>query len=316
MSRFLFFFLVIPFLSAPAAAETVPSWPGPLVEVDWLKQNRQRVVVIDLRAEIPDKNGLDVDGHIPGAILLSGAELTMKREVNGVMIRAASLDGTALSALMSRLGIDRERGIVITTPGLRQTRIIRATRLYWTLKRYAHRRVALLNGGNARWSHLGQPLTQTITPAVAAGSDYQPGRPDDRIHADLESVRKRGDDVVLLDVREPNYYSGDTHNHHFTTPNGAGHIPGALNLPTSLMTDLSTGKKWFRDSETIREEAEMMDVDIERPAIVYCDIGNYGSLAWFVLHELLGNTSVRLFDGSIHHWTLDPQRPVKRGDEP
>ncbi len=82
------------------------------------------------------------------------------------------------------------------------------------------------------------------------------------------------------------------------------------------MTDLSTETEHFRNAETIREEADMLDVNVDQPSIIYCDVGNYGSLAWFVLHELLGNHSVRLFDGSMYQWTLDSKRGVKIGDEP
>jgi|GEM_PF-3162347 len=31
---------------------------------------------------------------------------------------------------------------------------------------------------------------------------------------------------------------------------------------------------------------------------------------WFIQHELLGNKNVKLYDGSMHEWTLE-KRPVK-----
>lgn len=72
----------------------------------------------------------------------------------------------------------------------------------------------------------------------------------------------------------------------------------------------------FRTVDSIREDADMVDINVDQPFILYCDVGNYGALAWFVLHELIGNTKVSLFDGSMHQWSMDPARRVVVDEDP
>ena len=131
---------------------------------------------------------------------------------------------------------------------------------------------------------------------------------------DVKTVQK--DEVVqLLDVRDLKYYVGDEINKALVLPQGRGHIPSALNMPQSQLTRGSGDVLQVQDLVEITDMAEMMDVDLSQPSILYCDSGNYASLAWFVIHELLGNNSVRLYDGSMHQWSTF-SLPVNIGDTP
>ncbi|MBF0447419.1 MAG: hypothetical protein HQL67_04385 [Magnetococcales bacterium] len=59
----------------------------------------------------------------------------------------------------------------------------------------------------------------------------------------------------------------------------------------------------------------MADIDLNRPTILYCDVGNYASLGWFAIHERLNNRNAQLFDGSMNQWSAFDQ-PVGHGEEP
>jgi thiosulfate/3-mercaptopyruvate sulfurtransferase len=50
-------------------------------------------------------------------------------------------------------------------------------------------------------------------------------------------------------------------------------------------------------------------IDPDSPAITYCNSGHLSSGPWFLMSELLGNRQVRLYDGSLHQWTLE-KRPL------
>ena len=301
--------LLLP-LSTAQAGSDVP-WPGPLVDPEWLAANRQGVIVIDIRSDATLEPGAPPLPHIPDAVLLPWSRVTMEREENWQRLHAMTLDRTTFGALMTTLGIANDDGVAITTPGDRLTRMIRATRLYWTFKAHGHEKVAILDGGNALWARLGKPMESGPGPQPAPKVYHVPPVPPLRAATLAELTGS-----PLWDVREAVYYSGATVNDHHIPPRGAGHIPGALNLPASLMVDLSGGAGRFRPPEAVREEADLLDVNVDDPAIVYCDVGNYASLAWFVLHERLGNRNIRLFDGSMHQWSRDPDRPVTRGDAP
>ncbi|MBU6279868.1 MAG: sulfurtransferase, partial [Actinomycetales bacterium] len=50
--------------------------------------------------------------------------------------------------------------------------------------------------------------------------------------------------------------------------------------------------------------------------IAYCRIGERSAHTWFVLHELLGWSKVRNYDGSWTEWGSLVGVPVVIGDEP
>jgi hypothetical protein len=71
----------------------------------------------------------------------------------------------------------------------------------------------------------------------------------------------------------------------------------------------------------VRKVAALKGVALDAPTIAYCNTGVTASLAWYTLHELLGNEQTRLYDGSMHAWSkLDPAHRVialsESGDEP
>jgi len=48
----------------------------------------------------------------------------------------------------------------------------------------------------------------------------------------------------------------------------------------------------------------------DKGLIAFCNTGHLASIAWFGLSEVEGLKNVRLYDGSMSQWTLDPARPV------
>jgi thiosulfate/3-mercaptopyruvate sulfurtransferase len=79
----------------------------------------------------------------------------------------------------------------------------------------------------------------------------------------------------------------------------SGHIPGAANIPWSLMV---TKDGTFKSAEEIRLLYEGQGITPDKDIIVYCRIGERSALTWFVLHELMGYRHVRNYDGSWTEW--------------
>jgi thiosulfate/3-mercaptopyruvate sulfurtransferase len=52
-----------------------------------------------------------------------------------------------------------------------------------------------------------------------------------------------------------------------------------------------------------------LGVDSTANMITYCNSGQFASASWFVFSELLGNDNVKLYDGSMHQWSIE-KRPV------
>ena len=50
-------------------------------------------------------------------------------------------------------------------------------------------------------------------------------------------------------------------------------------------------------------------LNIQNPTIAYCNTGHLAAGGWFVMSELVGNKSTKLYDGSLYLWTLE-DRPL------
>jgi thiosulfate/3-mercaptopyruvate sulfurtransferase len=66
----------------------------------------------------------------------------------------------------------------------------------------------------------------------------------------------------------------------------------------------------FPSVEELSKLYQAMHLQDAAPSIAYCNSGHLASGGWFIQHELLGNKNVKLYDGSMHEWTLE-KRPVK-----
>jgi thiosulfate/3-mercaptopyruvate sulfurtransferase len=53
-------------------------------------------------------------------------------------------------------------------------------------------------------------------------------------------------------------------------------------------------------------------VPLDAEQIAFCNTGHNSSLGWFVAHELFGNPSVRLYDGSMAQWSRNGALPMAR----
>jgi thiosulfate/3-mercaptopyruvate sulfurtransferase len=137
------------------------------------------------------------------------------------------------------------------------------------------------------------------------------------------SIRAFRDEVVaaigtknLVDVRSPDEYAG-----RLLAPahlpqeqaQRAGHIPTALSVPWSKAANEDGTFKSDDDLHTLYTEAGL---DGSKPTIAYCRIGERSSHTWFVLHELLGQSDVKNYDGSWTEYGSLVGVPVALGDEP
>ena len=87
-----------------------------------------------------------------------------------------------------------------------------------------------------------------------------------------------------------------------------GHIPGALNMPSTLLLDEN---RRFRPLD----ELEMLiDADRHARTITYCGGGISASADAFVLTRL-GFTNVAVYAASLKEWAADPENPMETAEE-
>lgn len=66
----------------------------------------------------------------------------------------------------------------------------------------------------------------------------------------------------------------------------------------------------FNSIKTLKQVTKALNVDESNPTITYCNSGLQASGSWFVMHELLGNKNVKLYDGSMLEWAADERADV------
>ncbi|MFP4560632.1 MAG: sulfurtransferase [Thiohalorhabdus sp.] len=276
--------------------------PGPLVDPDWVAEHRDEVAVIDVRGD----DAAFTKGHIEGAALARWGAIRTEGEEDGVALRKMLPDADTFTELMRDWGVDKGEAVVITAPGTSPGHVAHSARLYWQVKYYGHNNVAVLDGGNAAWKEAGHDLQRGET-------DPEPG--DFRVREERREILATTADVAraveednaqLVDNRSLPYYLGLEQKSYVQAP---GHIPGAKLLPFMY---LAHGEEalTMRPAEELRDFAEAMGIDPDRPAITYCNSGNVCTVGWFVFQEILGNPDVRAYDGSMHAWTKDPEHPT------
>jgi thiosulfate/3-mercaptopyruvate sulfurtransferase len=220
-------------------------------------------------------------------------KINWKTELQDPVIRDF-VDRGAFEKLLSDKGISNDDTVVLYGGNNNWF----AAYAYWYFKLYGHRDVRLLDGGRKKWELDGRALTtdEVSRPATS----YTAQEPDTSIRAfrqeTIDAIGKKN----LVDVRSPDEFSGKILAPAHLPQESAqrpGHIPTALNVPWSKAAN-EDGT--FKSDDELRALYSAAGLDESRPTIAYCRIGERSSHTWFVLHELLGYSDVKNYDGS---WT-------------
>jgi thiosulfate/3-mercaptopyruvate sulfurtransferase len=110
-----------------------------------------------------------------------------------------------------------------------------------------------------------------------------------------------GGGSLVIDVRAPERYRGEVE----PVDRRAGHIPGAVNRPTTANLDPATGR--FRSPDELAARFAGTE-----GAIVHCGSG-VNACHTLLAMERAGVGGARLYAGSWSQWSSDPDRPVATG---
>lgn len=273
-----------------------------LVTADWAEKNLEAPGVVFVEVD-EDTTAYD-GGHIPGAI-----KIDWKQDLQDP-IRRDFVNRKQFEALLSERGIANDDTVVLYGGNNNWF----AAYAYWYFKLYGHGDVRLLDGGRKKWELDARPYTKEV-----------PSRPATTYSAQEQdlAIRAFRDDVVaaigvknLVDVRSPDEYAG-----RLLAPahlpqeqaQRAGHVPTALSVPWSKAAN-EDGT--FKTDDELRDLYAAAGLEDAKETIAYCRIGERSSHTWFVLHELLGHTSVKNYDGSWTEYGSLVGVPVALGDEP
>ena len=72
----------------------------------------------------------------------------------------------------------------------------------------------------------------------------------------------------------------------------------------------------WKTRDELRASYAAQGITSDKTIIVYCNGGLESSHVYFALHNLLGYSRVRVYDGSFTEWAERLELPVKAGDDP
>ena len=277
-------------------------FPGPLVKGEWLANNIDEVMVLDVRKDTESF----ADGHIPGAILVDVKEIRIERDIDDRNMTRMRPDPASFEKFMRAHGVNNDSMVVLTHRGKTSGQVTGAARLYWHMKYYGFDRVALLDGGNPSWVAALEDLVTEVD-AITPGN-YVVGDEKPEMVATMEQVRAamQDDAVTLIDTRELRYHVGLEKKDYVYAH---GHIPGSRNMPFKFLNPMKGGNRYF-DREYYMGLLDSLRIDTGDSLVLYCNSGYEASSARFVLREILGKQDVKLYDGSLHQWTQYETNPM------
>jgi thiosulfate/3-mercaptopyruvate sulfurtransferase len=278
--------------------------PSPLIRPEELARQIEMgdpPVIADVRWWLAGPPGREAygAGHVPGAQYVDlEAELTGEHRADGAGGRHPLPDTGDFTALMRRIGVSSSTPVVVYDADT----ALAASRLWWLLVDAGHEDVRVLDGGYAGWTALGLPVESGPGWPVAAGSfEAHPGRLGTVDAATVLAAETAGEAFTLVDVRAGERYRGEVE----PMDPVAGHIPGALNLPSMQNVD-AAGR--FLGPEALAERFTALP---EAP-VLYCGSGVTAAHTLLAM-AVAGRADGVIYPGSWSDWVSDPARPVATG---
>jgi len=272
---------------------------SPLITVDDLRALAERPVLIDVSWNLagpPGREAYDA-GHLPGAYFVDlDTELAGPPGPGG---RHPLPAATTVTAALRRAGVGPSTPVVVYDAANSTA----AARAWWVFRYYGVRDVRVLDGGLAAWQAAGGEVT-TEVPADGDSSFIATAGHIPMLDADgAAEVAAAG---VLLDARAPERFAGEVE----PMDPVAGHIPRAVNAPTTANVD-ATGH--FLPADELRERFEKLGANGSTQVGVYCGSGVTAAHEALAL-EITG-VSATVYVGSWSEWITDPSRPVATGKD-
>lgn len=265
--------------------------PHPLIDPVTLERSRNAVRLFDIRWRLSDPGhgrAAYCAGHIPTAVFVDlDSDLSGSSGSTG---RHPLPDPVVFQATLGRLGVGPDDPVVVYDDAGGTT----AARMWWMLQAIGHDSIRVLDGGLDAWLAAGFPLeTREASPDPVA----YPGPISFSGVVDIDALDGR----LVVDVRSPERYRGDVE----PVDPRPGHIPGAVNIPTSY--SLVDGR--FADRAALGE----LYGNLDEP-VVSCGSGVTACHTALAM-AAAGLDVPEVYVGSYSEWSRS-SRPVATGAHP
>ena len=245
----------------------------PLIDIEWLQDNQDAVVTIDVRSA---RDFSDL-GHIPGSVNLPSDHFRDPSSVAEGMLP----DPAAFADKLGELGI-KETDHIVAYDGDNGAD---AARLLLTLAVYGHRGpLSLLDGGFDAWqARYDTTLTSGNRTPTTYSIEHREEWPYIVDRSAVESAVES--DTIIVDTRTPAEYE-------------QSHVPDAVQLGWE---DVLTDDGLVKSEAELRSLLDTRGIRPDASIILYCNTARRLSHTFIILCHL-GFEDVRFYEGSLTDW--------------
>lgn len=268
-----------------------------VVDLDWVTEHRDEVLLADVRWHLDGPSGLDAyrAGHLPGAVFVD-LDRWLADPPSPSRGRHPLPSPERFAEGMSELGI----GDADTVVGYDDAGGVFAARLVYLLRTLGHP-AALLDGGIGAYDG-----TLEVGEVRRPRASFTPAPWPLSQQVTMDEVDPSTQ--IVLDARPAERYRGEGDD---PDPR-SGHIPGARSLPCRENLD-AAGRLLPREVLRQRFAAVGVGAGGGAPVVSYCGSGVTACHNLLVM-EWLGLGAGRLYPGSWSQWSSDSSRPVATGE--
>jgi thiosulfate/3-mercaptopyruvate sulfurtransferase len=275
------------------------------VSTDWLgiHLEDENLMILDVQPNVHDY----IQEHVPRAVYMNEGLLRVPLRGKPAMY----VPPESIQAVFRRLGLKPDIPVIVYTgtgPSKGWGDGLEQTMMAYSLARYGHNKIYVLDGGIDKWKEEGNPLTK-VFPKVKESDFMVEVRKEYFVEYEEFKAIKDGEDVILLDARPSGVYEGQGP---WIKP---GHIPGAINLPWASLMD-SKNKRLLKPDEEIKSIIRERGITRDKTILCSCGTGREATHELILFKWYLGYPKIKIYEGSFTEWSSYPENPTVTGKNP